>query len=128
MSLNATMTFAAGATTVTVPAPVPEYDADHHIAQAVGRTAAGTRYVYDKNVTSRVTRIVLELTAAQKSSLITFIDSTLDGAVNTFTWTDHHGTAHASCRLLNPGELNFTKLKSNRFSVTLEIATSEDLL
>lgn len=128
MSINATMTWAVGATTVTLPAPAPGYTTDRETAQSIGRTAAGVHYVYDKNVTQRVARIMLVLTAAQKTALLTFIDSTLDGAVNTFTWTDHHGTAHTTCRLLNPHQLNIEKTPGGRYRVELSVLTTDDLV
>ena len=123
---NATMALARGAESVTLPAPAPGYDVGHRMAQAVGQTAAGDYYVYDKELTDRAVRLVLELTPAQKAALIAFVTDTLVGSVNTFTWTDHQGADHDDCRLRS-ADLAFRKLRSNRFRVVLEIVTAGDV-
>ena len=125
MTLNTTTTLVRGATTLTLPIPMPGYTPAHTRAQAIGETADGTLYVYDKTVTHRVLTISWELSTAQKDAWLTFFDSTIVGCSNTFTYTDHLGVAHANCRLRDP-EPRLEKLPSNRFRLTLEIHTTTD--
>ena len=123
---GATITFTRDAVTVNLPAPVPGYVPEHEVVQAVGRTAAGEYYVYDKGVTSRAVKLTIELTASQKVELLAFIDNAIEGCVNTFTYTDHLGVSHSDCRLRNAA-IAITKLRSNRFRAELEITTTDDV-
>jgi len=120
---TATVTFAIGATTVTLPAPLPGYKSEYERAQSIGQTAAGADFVYDKDYGTYQAELVFEITAAQKSTLDTFFASTAVGGVNAFTYTDHYGTAHASCRFLDP-KLVCAKLASARYRVSMRIRTA----
>lgn len=126
---TATVTFVydpggAGETTLTLPSPEPAYRPEVQRAQARGQNAAGEPYVYDKAVTNRFLDVTFLLTAAQKNSLISFFTTTVQGAVNTFTYTDHLSTAHAGCRLW--GDLDFQKTRANMFRITVRLRTTTD--
>jgi hypothetical protein len=106
--------------------PKPEYSFARERAQAVGRDASGGFWVYDKNVLTRILRVTLELTAAQKDTLESFFDDTLKGCLNTFTYVDHlsggigyAGVTHSSCRLKEP-TLAWAKTRGGLYRAELE--------
>jgi len=119
---TATITFDCDGTVLTLPAPVPGYATESRRAQTIGQTAAGADYVYDKGYSLPHVELTVELSATQRANLETFFNSTTVGGVNTFTYTDHYGTAHASCRFLEP-TLKFTKLPSARYRCKLKLRT-----
>lgn len=125
MAYSSTVTFVAGAYSVTLPAPTSEQATSHRREQVIGLTAAGTRYVYDKAVTRREARIAFSmLTAAQKTALETFYDN-VAGGVTTFTYTDMVATAWSTCRFLEP--LEFRRTMSARWDVTVVLETASDI-
>ena len=116
---SATITLAIDGTTVTLPSPGPNYEAVHQRAQAIGQTAAGADYVYDKAFSIYELVLPLDhLTATQKNDLDAFYKNKAIGGVNAFTYTDHLGTAHAGCRFLD-SRLAFKKTQAGRFSIVL---------
>ncbi len=121
----ATMTFSVGEDSVSVPAPMAGYQGTHERAQAVGKSATGVVYVYDKDVTSRAARPVLRLTKTQRDNLITWFDTHAQGALNTFTWVDHLGATHSTCRLRSP--IAWRKTAGGVFEVQLDIITADDV-
>jgi len=124
LTLSATILLAVNGNSVTLPAPVPGYDPGHERAQVIGQSAAGDYYVYDKAVTNRGIRFTVEATKTQKNAFITWYDTHAEGALNTFTFTDHYGTAHTDCRF---GEQpTISKLPSARYSIGLFVITTDD--
>jgi len=123
--IQSKVTFARGEDTIDLSPPPPGYSHAKERAQAIGETAAGTWYVYDKEVDNRILNLSLVLTLAEKDALETFFDSTVVASLNTFTYTDHLGVAHTSCRLRNP-RLEWTKTPGGRYRVDLEIIMAAD--
>ena len=100
MTLTLTVTFAKGAESVTLPAPEPGSRMRLVKHQGLGLTAGGTRYAYDKGVTRYEADLDFRsLTTAQKESLVNFFDTEIEGAKETFTYTDSESTAYTA-RLL----------------------------
>jgi len=124
VALSATIQLAVNGNSVTLPAPVPGYTPNHERAQAIGQSAAGDYYVYDKAVTQRSIRFTVEATLAQKTAFLSWYDTHAEGALNTFTFTDHYGTAHSDCRF---GEQpSISKLPSARYTIELFVITTDD--
>ena len=121
-----TVTLTQDGNDVVLSSPPPGYNFQPDLAQTVGRTAAGNWYVYDKNVEARILILPLVINDTEKTNLIAFIRTNLDGAVNTFTYTDHLGVAHTGCRLRNPSP-RYDKTPGQQWRVTLEIITTDDV-
>ncbi len=103
------VTFASNGTTVEVRNPnVGNQDgAIRH--QAMGLSAGGSRRVYDKGVSKRRVNLVFEeLHESEKTELEAFLDDVANGTDETFTYTDHEGTAWTA-RLLSP-DFQFVEL------------------
>ena len=112
------ITLKSGETTVTLPDPLPGYPVRARQRQAVGRTAGGSVYVYDKGVDTFEVELPLEsLTDAEKNALVSFFDTLAKGCLETFTYTDSNGTARTA-RFLEP-ELSFVKVTANVWDVRL---------
>ena len=117
----ATITFVYGATTVTLPSPAPGYQVKQARAQAIGQTAAGADYVYDKGYSTYELQLTIpHMSDTQKDALDSFFKTTVIGGVNAFTYTDHFSTAHSNCRFLDP-QLQFRKERSGRYTVALRL-------
>ena len=121
-----TVTLACDGQSVVLPAPMPQYELEHERVQAVGQTASGERYFYDKGVVNRAVALVFEVTAADKAAFLSFVDSVLRGGLNEFTYTDHLGGVHAGCRLRSPSP-QIRKLRSSRFRIRIEFITTDDV-
>ena len=118
------VTMQKGTTTITLPDPAPGYPVRQVQPQAVGRTAGGSVYVYDKGVETFEVELPFEsLTDAEKAALAGFFDQTAEGCRLTFTYTDSAGTARTT-RFLDPA-LEFTKVCANVWDarVRLELAS-----
>lgn len=118
------ITFARGSQTATLPDPVPGYPARQVRRQALGRTAGGTIYVYEKGVQSFEAELRFEsLTDAEKEALREFFEEAAEGCRNTFTYTDSNGQAREA-RFLDP-TLNLLKVCANVWDarVRLELAS-----
>jgi len=113
-----TVTFAIGGDSVVLPAPIAGYPQQLINNQVLGRTAAGTAYVYDKGSSWFETQLVFEVSEAQKEAFEAWFITHADGMVNTFSYTDHFLQTHAACRLLTP-TLNFDKLTHGMFTLNL---------
>ena len=124
MAFATTMTFVSGVTTCTVPAPSPGYRHRTEPHQSIVKTWGGETRVTDRDVFTRVAVLTLVCTKAQRDALDDFFDNTVNGALTTFTWTDHKAQAHAGARFLNK-VLDWEKTPDERFSVTLEIEVAE---
>jgi len=127
MTAQRTITFSKDATTVTLPAPRPGGQVREVKHQATGLTAGGTRYVYDKGVDRYEIDIVIEsISASEKSDLDSFFHTTIDGVMNTFTYTDSAGNTFTA-RFLSP-QLKYEKVARGIYDVsfTLEINSMAD--
>jgi len=111
-----------GEASVTLASPPPGYQMGHERAQALGRTADGTPYVYDRETTIYSLTLPVVLTKTQRDNLDTFVTSTVKGALNTFRLVDHLGNTLNSCRFTEPS-LMYVKTKSAQYRVTLRIQT-----
>lgn len=70
--------------------------------QVVGRSVAGARYRYDRGVDVRTLRLHWsQLRESEKAELQSFFETTVDGVMTQFTYTDHRGTAW-SAQFVNP--------------------------
>jgi len=118
-----TVRFSKDTTTLRLPAPSP--GSLHTLAkeQAAGLSAAGQRYVYDKGVDRRALALKFPtLTTAQKDALASFFDSTADGMMQTFTYTDADGTAWTA-RFASP-DLAVQRVREDEWSVALQLEVS----
>ena len=114
------VTFVLGETTVTLPDPAPGYPVRSARRQAVGRTAGGQTYVYDKGVTTTEALVPFEsLTDAEKAALAAFFADEAEGAANTFTYTDSAAVAHTA-RFLDP-RLDFVKVAGGVWDVRVRL-------
>jgi len=114
------ISFVRGAEAVELPDPLPGQPASLLRHQAVGRTAAGAVYVYDKGVTRR--ELVLRfgsLSAAQRTALEGFFDTVAQGARNSFTYTDVHGDAFTA-RFLD-SSLAFVKVADDVWTLVIRL-------
>ena len=88
------VTFAKAATTVKLQNPDVQNVLSIDKTQVVNRSAAGDRYRYDRGVDVRTMRLHWgELRESEKAALESFFDTTADGVMNAFTYTDHRGIA-----------------------------------
>ena len=114
------ITLASGEAAVTLPDPQPGYPARAVQRQAIGRTAGGSVYVYDKGVETFEVELPLEsLTDEEKGALMNFFDTLAKGCLETFTYTDSNGSARTA-RFLEPG-LSFVKVAANVWDVRLHM-------
>lgn len=120
MTVAATITLDDGVTEITLQSPRPEYTLRQQRAQSIIRTASGNITVYDKQATHYIHQFDVILTEAQRDDLDDFFHDDIQGALNTFDYTDHFNVTHSDCRLLNDG-LEFRKTRFGRWIVTLEL-------
>jgi len=114
------VTLTLGQTTVDLPDPSPGYPVRARKRQVVGRTAGGAIYVYDKGVATFQVDLPFEsLTDAEKAALAGFFDNTVEGGLETFTYTDSNGAARTA-RFIEP-RLNFVKVSANVWDVRLRL-------
>jgi len=112
----------AGESALTLAAPGSGYAPSEERAQALGRTADGTYYAYDRETQTHRLRLDLVLTNTQRGNLVTWFQTKVKGALYTFTLQDHLGNTFLACRLVQT-TLPFTKTPGGRYCVTLEIVT-----
>ena len=118
------VTFQKGAASVTLPGPVPGSSAREAKRQAVGRSAGGSVYVYDKGVAVYEVSLTFEsLTDQEKADLVVFFHDEAEGVLNTFTYTDSRGTEFTA-RFIGP-ELSLEKVAQNVWDVALVLELSE---
>ena len=102
MATTDTITFVRAPVTVTLPGPVPGSVIREVKHQASFILASGERVVYDKGVDRYELDLDFEsLSEAELDDLQAFYHATVDGVVETFTYTDTNGTAHTA-RFLEP--------------------------
>ena len=107
-------------TTVTLPDPLPGYPVRAAHRQAVGRTAGGAVYVYDKGVKTFEVELHFEsLSQSEKEALAAFFKDTAEGCLQTFTYSDSNGTARTA-RFLEP-RLEFTKVAPSVWDVRFRL-------
>lgn len=117
------VTLVENGNTLTLPNPAHQGRVRAIPHQAVGLTAGGTRYVYDKGVTLYQITLTFQLvTEAEYSAFMTFYTSTVDESLTTFTYTDSKGNAYALTRFI--GEPRVTKRMSNVFDLTFTLETA----
>ena len=115
-----TVTFVSGATTVTLPGPQPGAGIEEHKHQALGLTAGGTRYAYDKGVDRYEVELDFHsLTTAQQTALQSFFHTTVDGVANTWTYTDTAANSYTA-RFLDP-ILSFRQVARGVWDVTIRL-------
>lgn len=120
MTVNQDFTVSRGATSVTLPQPVPGYEAGPELAQTMGQNAAGDWYVYDKSFVTHKVSWRFIITQAQWVSLEAFVRATIQGALNTFTVVDHRGNTYANCRLQGAG-VRYRKTPGGRYEIELAV-------
>ena len=107
--------------TLTLPNPAHRSKPRSITHQAVGLTAGGVRYVYDKGVTVHQITLTFEmLTQAEYSAFVTFYNTTVSESLNTFTYTDSKSNTYTARFIDQP---QVTKRMSNVFDVTLTLET-----
>jgi len=121
-SLN--VTFVNGSTTVTLPGPIGGSAMSRIKAQAIGLSAGGTRFAYDKGATDRFEAELAfkNLSTDEKEDLDSFFDSDVDGVTTTFTYTDTNGQEYTA-RFLEP-ELRITKVVFGIWDVSMKLELS----
>ena len=129
MNLTITFTYDPGGaneTTVTLPAPMRGYEQRQERSQAVGQTADGTHYIYDKETVTRYLTLTLRCDRTQKNALDNFFENTVKGALNTFKYVDHYGESHTSCRFAEP-KLTWTKTAGRLHETTFDLVVNESV-
>jgi len=87
-------TLVKGGTTVEVQNPVRDNLERLRKRQALSRSASGVPYVYDKGETQRVLSAEWrELRDSERDDLEAFFNAVVNAMEQTFTLTDHEGTA-----------------------------------
>ena len=100
--------FSYGETTVDVQNPDVQNTVALDKEQVVGRSVAGARYRYDRGVEVLTIRLSWSnLRDDEKVALLSFFETTVDGVMTAFTYTDHRGTAW-SAQFVEPS-LEFTE-------------------
>jgi len=111
------VTFEKDAASVTLPGPVPGSLMREVRRQAVGRSAGGMVYVYDKGVvTHEVTLTFESLSDVEKDALVAFFHDAAQGAQHSFTYTDSRGATYTA-RFVEP-RLRLHKVAQNVWDVT----------
>lgn len=122
--VTATIMLARAGTTVELNTPAPGYHLQTERHQVQGQTAAGDRYVYDQDASTKTLELPLTLTQAQKTDLETFWETTCKAGVEIFDYKDHYGTVHHNCRFVNTS-LRWRKTQDGRYETQLRIELQE---
>lgn len=105
---------------ITLPGPFPGSTMTTKKSQALGLTAGGVTYAYDKGVTKYEAVLRFDtLSDTQKNSLETFFTTTVAGVTTTWTYTDT-GAVQYTARFLDM-VLPFEKASKNLWSVTVRL-------
>jgi len=116
------VTLVKDGSTLTLPNPAHRSGPKSIAHQAIGLTAGGVRYVYDKGVTVYQITLTFEmLTQAEYSNFMTFYNTTVSESLNTFTYTDSKSNTYTARFIDEP---RITKRMSNVFDVTFTLETS----
>ncbi len=124
MSISLTTKFKRSATEIELPIPRRGYNADYMRSQNIHRTADGAVLVYDRATSWHVAELTFRLTQTQRNALDGFVENTIEGAAETFDYTDARGNTYAGCRLLEP-ELSHRKTPGGLWEVRMLIETPE---
>ena len=117
------VTFVKGATTVTLHDPAQRVTLVHHKRQTISRTQGGNVRVHDLGVDTYGISLTFEaMTTTEKSNLQSFFNTDVDGAMNTFTYTDENSTAYTA-RFLDT-DLQFTKVMYNMYDLMVRLELS----
>ena len=108
---------------IVLPGPTPGYPVRMRHLQAVGLTAGGVRYAYEKGVTLYEVELSFEtLSDSDKDNLDTFFGTTIGGASKTWTYTDTSGNTYTA-RFLDDS-LEWTKVAQGVWSVNVRLELS----
>jgi hypothetical protein len=123
-----TVTLVLDATTVTLNGPVGGQPVEPTARFVSGKTVNGTRYAYQKNqITQSIWALQFnDLTAAQKTSLLTFFQDTAKGPTNTFSYTHTDGTAYTGVRFAE-SVLQFQRLDSEFFTCQIRLEMAQNI-
>lgn len=119
----ADVTFTDGSSPITISAPRYPEVPGRSLPQIVGITTGGRHVVADYGDGSVWERMVLNfrfLTATDKNSLKTFLETTVNWHETLFSYTDPHGTTHTNMRYMG-GWREAQAGKGDRWDVTLVI-------
>ena len=118
------VTFAKDAVSITIRNPeVGNIDAIRRRVP-VGETEGGDIFAYKQGTASQDLELSwTELTNTEKADLQGFIEDTVDGSYETFTYTDHDGTDWTA-RILDD-ETRFEEFFDNRWAVRLRLRAVE---
>ena len=109
--------FKSGATSVYLQNPDHQNEVEIDKRQHIGESASGTRYRYDRGVQFKTLRLQWsELRESEKTALEGFYDTTVDGVMTQFEYTDHRGTKW-NAYFTSP-TLSFTEMDDRRASTT----------
>ncbi len=113
------ITLVYGNSTVTLPNPRGKQRVKPVDHQAVGLTAGGTRYVYDKGVTLHHLTLTIEsCSQAEYDALYYFYDTTVTGSQSQFTYTDSRGIVYLARFIAEP---EIVKVHYNVFDIKLTL-------
>jgi len=111
------------ATVVTLPSPAQDYPLSQTKRQAMGRSAGGTVYAYDKGLSTFEVELTIEnLTSTDRSNLQSFFSTTVNGVTATWTLTDSSGGTYTA-RFLDP-VLQFEEHIRDNYRVRLRLELS----
>ena len=114
------VTFTKGGDSAALPSPIPGSLVLERKHQAIGRTADGTIYTYDKGVAIYEVQLAFEsLTDTEKNELQNFFHTTVNGAVESFTYVDSANN-NFTARMID-GTLRFRKVAANVWDVSLRL-------
>jgi len=114
------VSFQRSATILALPGPVPGSIVRQTKRQAVGRTAGGALYTYDKGVSAWGATLTFEsLSDEEKSDLVSFFHDVANGVMNSFTYTDSTGHEFTA-RFASP-DITLRKVAQNVWDVTVEL-------
>lgn len=101
--------------------PVRPASRGRQLFQVRDRDSAGADYVYTKSTLKRGSWVLTfpGLTDAVLASLLGFVETTIAGVRNTFTWYDHADVAR-TVRLARP-RIDHTNVGPNRHRVEIEL-------
>jgi hypothetical protein len=118
------VTFASGATSITLPSPEPPTAIEGEVPQAGIQTGDGW-YAYKLGVEFYVATLVFpKLTSSEFNDLYSFFEDTVKGGTTEFTYTDAAGTGH-TVRFVAP--LSYEKRAADSYSAEVQVR-SEDVL
>ena len=113
------VTFQSGETQVTLRDPEFENTEAASPKQALGRTASGAVYVYDKGVEVRTMSLEFRcLDNDEKDDLEDFHRSTVEGAYTTFSFTDHRSGTWTA-RFIR--DIEFSEVLDGRWNCRIEL-------